>query len=148
MKVILNKDVKNLGVKGDVVNVSAGYARNYLLPKNLAVEATDSNLKELKKIKQKQEEQKKQELQEAKEMAQKIEGKTLEIATKVGENGKLFGSITSKEIAELLENNFEIEIDKRKIEVKEAIKALGTYPVTVRIHPKVAAKITVQVVAE
>lgn len=148
MKVILNKDVKNLGVKGDVVNVSDGYARNYLLPKNLAVEATAGNLKELENLKQKQERQKELEFQKAKETAKKIEGKTLQAVTKVGDNGKLFGSITSKEIAELIEKNFGITVDKRKVEVKEAIKAIGTYPVTVRIHPQVAAKIMVQVVAE
>lgn len=148
MKVILNKDVKNLGVKGDVVNVSDGYARNYLLPKNLAVEATAGNLKELENLKQKQERQKELEFQKAKETAKKIEGKTLQAVTKVGDNGKLFGSITSKEIAELIEKKFGITVDKRKVEVKEAIKAIGTYPVTVRIHPQVAAKIMVQVVAE
>jgi large subunit ribosomal protein L9 len=148
MKVILLEDVKSLGVKDDVVDVSDGYARNYLLPKNLAVEATGGKLKELKSIKKRQMKQQEQELQKAREVAQKIEGKTLQAATKVGESGKLFGSITSKEIAELLKKDFKIEVDKRKIEIKETIKALGNYPVTVRIHPQVAAKITVQVVAE
>lgn len=148
MKVILNQDVKSLGVKGDVVEVSDGYARNYLLPKKLAVEATAGNLKELENLKQKQARQKEQELQKAKEIAKAIEGKTIKAITKAGENGKLFGSITSKEIAELLEKNFGITVDKRKVEIKEAIKTLGSYPVTVRIHPQVAAKITVQVVAE
>jgi len=104
-----------LGVKGDVVNVSDGYARNYLLPKNLAVEATSGNLKELKNLKKKQEQKKELELKKAKETAQKIEGKTIQAATRVGDNGKLFGSITNKEIAELLEKNFDISIDKIKI---------------------------------
>ena len=148
MKVILKEDIKSLGLKGDVVNVSDGYARNYLLPKNLAVEATSGNLKELENLKHKEEQKKEQELKKAMETARKIEGKTILAATRVGDNGKLFGSITNKEIAELLEKNFNISIDKRKIEIKEAIKALGTYPVTIRIHPQVVAKIMVQVVAE
>ncbi|MDS1030559.1 50S ribosomal protein L9 [Bacillota bacterium LX-D] len=148
MKVILNKEVKSLGAKGDVVDVSDGYARNYLFPKKLAKEATAGNLKELELAKKKQLQLKEQEILKAKETAKKIEGKILKISGKVGENGKLFGSVTSKEIAELLEKDFNLAVDKRKIDLKEAIKALGSYPITVRIHPQVSAKITVQVSGE
>lgn len=148
MKVILNKDVKNLGVKDDVVNVSDGYARNYLLPKGLAKEATVGNLREVENIRQREERQKAKELKAAEKAGQKIANKTMKVVTKVGDSGKLFGSITSKEIAELLEKNFNITVDRRKIEIKEPIKALGTYTITVRLHPQVTAKVIVEVVAE
>lgn len=148
MKVILVKDVKALGQKGQVVEVADGYARNYLLPRGLAKEATPGNLKELELIQKKQQRQKEEELQAAKETAKKIEGKVLKFTAKVGDNGKLFGSITSKEIMELLNKEYGVKVDKRKVELKENIKSLGSYPVTVRIHPQVEAKITIQVVEE
>lgn len=148
MKVILIKDVKSLGRKGQVVEVADGYARNYLLPRGLAKEATPGNLKELEQLKKKEERKKEEELQAAKETAKKIEGKVLTFTAKVGESGKLFGSITSKEIAELLEKEYGVKVDKRRVELAENIKSLGSYPVAVRIHPQVEAKITVQVVEE
>ncbi|WP_227763044.1 50S ribosomal protein L9 [Zhaonella formicivorans] len=148
MKVILNKDIKSLGTRGAVVEVSDGYARNYLLPRGLAKEATAGNLKEIEMLKQKQERKKEEELMAAQETARKIEGKVLKITSKVGENGKLFGSITNKEIAEVLQAQYEVTVDKRKIELKENIKALGVYPITVRLHPQVSANLTVQVLGE
>lgn len=148
MKVILNKEIKSLGARGAVVEVSDGYARNYLLPKGLAKEATAGNLKEIELVKHRQERQKEQELLKAKELAKLIEGKTVQISGKAGENGKLFGSITSKEIAEILESRYKVAVDKRKIELKEHIKALGVYPITVRIHPQVSANLNVQVLGE
>lgn len=148
MKVILNKDVKSLGQKGQVVEVADGYARNYLFPRGLAKEATAGNLKELEQLKKKEERKKQEELENAKELARKIEGKVLKFTAKVGDNGKLFGSITSKEIAEHLEKQFNVKVDKRKVELAENIKSLGSYPVAVRIHPQVEAKVTVQVVEE
>ena len=125
MKVILLKDVKGTGVKGDVVNVSDGYARNFLFPKGLAVEATKSNLNELKNKERAQQKRIEQEKQEARELAKKISDITLVIKAKSGENGKLFGSVTNKEIAQELKKQHNITIDRKKIVLDEPIKQLG-----------------------
>lgn len=148
MKVILLSDVKKLGQKGDVVEVAEGYARNYLIPKGLAREATAGSLKELKAIKAKQAAQEKQQLEQARQIASKLEGQAIQIISKAGDKGRLFGSVTNKEVAEALEAQFDVEIDRRKIELKEAIKSLGDYPIKVKIHPQVAANMTVRVVGE
>lgn len=145
MKVILQADVKGQGKKGDMINVSDGYARNFLLPKGLAVEATKSNIEAVKTQKAAQAHKKELELQAAKELAQKISECTVTIKAKAGENGKLFGSITSKDIAEALQSQHKIKIDKRKINLDEAIKALGTMEVEVKVYPEVTAKLTVTV---
>ncbi|ADG83803.1 50S ribosomal protein L9 [Thermincola ferriacetica] len=145
MKVILMEDVKKLGKKGDIVNVAEGYARNFLFPRNLAVEATQGNLKNLEQKKQAEMAKKAQLLQEAKNLAEKIEGLEIKVATKVGDGGKLFGSVTSKDVAEKLYEQHKIQVDKKKIEI-DTIKTLGTYQASVKIHPEVQARFTVKVV--
>lgn len=147
MKVILKKDVKSLGKKGQVCEVSDGYARNFLFPRELAVEATTGNLNDLASKKANEQRKKEKEKQEAQELAAKLNSITLEVITKTGEGGRLFGSVTNKEIAEALKAKYKIDIDKRKIELKEPIKALGTFNVQVKLHPEVSAQFQVQVKA-
>lgn len=145
MKVILLKDVKGLGKSGELVNAKDGYARNFLLPKNIAIEATKENLA---KWKQEQKELKKQEEAEKAEalsIKEKLEKTTVEFKSKAGENGKLFGSITSKDIAEKLKKEYKIEIDRRKIEMDDNIKELGTTNVIVRVYPEITASLKVKV---
>ncbi|NMB38456.1 MAG: 50S ribosomal protein L9 [Firmicutes bacterium] len=146
MKVILQKDLKNLGKEGDIVDVAEGYGRNYLLPRGLAVEATEGNIRQVKTEKQAQKQKKAREIEEAQVIAERINGQKLQISTTVGEGGKLFGSITNQEIAQRLKKQYKVEIDKRKIDLAEPIKSLGKYPITIRIHPKVRAEIIVDVV--
>ena len=148
MKVILLTEVKKLGKKGDVVEVAEGYGRNYLLAKGLAVEATEGKLKELKEQKNAENRRKEKELMEARALAEKIKSIEVVLYGKCGENGKLFGAITSKDIADALEKNYKIKIDKRKLDLKENIKALGGYTVEVKLHPEVAAKLRVAVIEE
>ncbi|MHB1420375.1 MAG: 50S ribosomal protein L9 [Bacillota bacterium] len=147
MKLILISDVKSLGNKGEVVEVSQGYARNYLLPHGLALEATSGNLKEVERKKQQEKQKKDNELAAAQETGRNLDGATVNLTSKAGEGGKLFGSITSKEIAQALARDFKLQVDKRKIELKEPIKALGVYPVSVKLHPKVQITVQVNVVA-
>ncbi|KRQ85971.1 50S ribosomal protein L9 [Caloramator mitchellensis] len=148
MKVILNADVKGVGKKGDVVNVSDGYARNFLFPRNLAIEATEGSLRQVQAQKAMEEQKKKEELQKAKELAKKISELTVELTVKAGENGKLFGSITSKDIAEQLKKQHGIEIDKKKIELDDAIKMAGVYNVEIKVYPEVSAKLKVNIKAQ
>lgn len=143
MKVILMQDDKTLGKKGDIVNAKEGYARNFLFPKKIAVEATPANMKILENQKKLQEQKEQELLDEAKKLEEEIMKITLVIKTKSGENGKLFGSITTKEIAELLKETHNIDIDKRKLELEDSIKALGNYTVKVKLHSKVTAKLNV-----
>lgn len=145
MKVILKEDVKALGKKGKVCEVSDGYARNFLIPRGLAVEATQGNVQDLAH-KQKQEEQRKQKEKEAAlDLAARIETMDVVLKVKVGEKGRLFGSVTNKEIAEVLENEYKLKLDKRKIELKETIKAIGEHTVTVKLHPEVNATLKIKV---
>lgn len=148
MKVILQNDVKKLGKKGDVVEVAEGYGRNYLLPRGLAVEATAGNIKQVTMEKQVQKGKRNKVLQEAQKIAEHIDGQKLQIGAKVGEAGKLFGSITTQDIADRLKKQYKVEIDKRKIDLKEPIKSLGNFNVIIKVHPKVQAKITVDVVED
>ncbi len=148
MKVILLQDVKGQGKKGDVVNASDGYARNFLFPKNLAVEATTGNMKTLGEQKQAQQNKKDRELGDAKALAEKISELTVIIKTKAGEGGRLFGSVTSKEIAEAFEKQHKIQLDKRKIVLPDSIKEMGTRTIDVKIYPGVVAKLKVSVVEE
>ncbi|MBZ4646736.1 MAG: large subunit ribosomal protein [Petroclostridium sp.] len=148
MQVILQADVKGHGKKGDLVNVSDGYARNYLLPKGLAIEATKSNLNVMQGQKAAQAYKKEKELAEAKELAQKLSKVTVTIKAKAGENGKLFGSITSKDIVDKLKEQHKIEIDKRKVNLPEAIKVLGAMEVEIKVYPEVSSKIKVNVIEE
>lgn len=144
MEVILKNDVKGLGKKGEKVTVSEGYARNFLFPRGLAAEINAQLMSELKNKQSSQQFKADEELKAAKGYAEKIEGKTIVIKAKGGTNGRLFGSVTAKEIATVVEQNFGVKVDKRKITVED-IKAFGTYNVQVRLHPQVTADFKVQV---
>lgn len=146
MKVILQSDVKKLGKKGDLVDVAEGYARNFLIPRGLAVAATASNLKSLEAQKSQEEAKAKREEAEAKELAGRLGGLTLTIKAKTGESNRLFGSVTTGDIADELKSVHDIVVDKRKIELEEPIKALGVYQVPIRLHPGVTGTLKVQVV--
>ncbi|SFB16203.1 large subunit ribosomal protein L9 [Acetitomaculum ruminis DSM 5522] len=148
MKVILKEDVKSLGKKGDIVNVSDGYARNKLIPGKLAVEATKSNLNDLKLTKRHEEKVAAQNLEAAKALAEELKDKSVEIPVKCGDGGKVFGSVSSKEIVKAVKEQLKIEIDKKKLVLPEAIKSLGYHEVTLKIHPKVSAIIRVHAVEE
>ncbi|MBQ2964271.1 MAG: 50S ribosomal protein L9 [Clostridia bacterium] len=144
MKVVLRQDVKSLGKKGELVNVSDGYARNFLFPKNLASEANAQAMSELKNKEQAEKYRIETETAAAKAAAAKISGKTVKVVAKAGQNGKLFGSVTSKEVAAQIKADFGVELDKRKVDVED-IKSFGTYPVTVKLNHGVTASLYVQV---
>ncbi len=145
MKVILLQDVKSLGKKDAVVNVSDGYARNMLFPKKMAVEATSKNMNDLKLKKANQEKLAKEQLDAARAFAGELETKEVTVYIKAGEGGRTFGSISSKEIAEAAKAQCGVEIDKKKIQMPEAIKSLGVYEVSVKLHPQVTGKLKVKV---
>mgnify|MGYP004595883359 FL=1 len=145
MKVILLEDVKSLGKKGETVNVSDGYARNLLVPKKLGVEATPKNLNDLKLQKANQAKIAQEQLDAAKAFAEELASKEIILAIKVGEGGKTFGSVSSKEIAEAAKKQFDLDIDKKKIQLPNPIRALGTTEVGVKLHPKVTASLKVTV---
>ena len=147
MKVILKDDVKNVGNMGQIVNVSDGYARNYLVPRGLAVEASSKNIKSVEHEKRIIQEKAKKIKKSAEELSESISKLTLVIKAHAGEEGKLFGSVTTMDIAELLKNEG-FEIDKKKISIEEPIKRLGTHTVNVKIHPEIIANVTVQVEQE
>ena len=144
MKVVLLADVKGKGKKGELCNVSDGYARNFLFPKKLAVEADNAALNELKNREEAIAHHKKEELDQAKETAAKLDGKTVSITAKAGAGGKLFGSVTSKEIAAEIKNSLGIEVDRKKMNVAD-IKNFGEYTAEIKLHQGVSAKITVKV---
>lgn len=148
MKVILLQDVKSLGKKGEIVNVSDGYARNFVLPKKLGLEANAKNMNDLKLQKANEEKKAKEQLEAAKELAKTVESKEVTVKMRSGEGGKAFGSISSKEIAEEAKKQCALELDKKKIQLPEPIKALGAYEVNIKLHPKVSAKLKVKVVEE
>ena len=145
MKVILMQDVKSLGKKGEIVNVNDGYARNFILPKKLGVEANGKNLNDLKLKKQNEEKVAQENLDAAKELAAKLGEGKVELKIKTGEGGKTFGSVSSKEIAVADKEQMGIDIDKKKIQLKESIKTLGMHLVPVKLHPKVTAELKVHV---
>ena len=145
MKVILLEDVKSLGKKGQIVNVSDGYARNMILPKKLGVEATSKNLNDLKLRKANEEKVAQENLDAAKAFAEKLSTKEVILTLKVGEGGRTFGSVSSKEIAEAVKEQMHLDIDKKKIQLKEQIKTLGTHIVSVKLHPEVTAELNVSV---
>ena len=145
MEVILLQDVKTLGKKGQIVNVNDGYARNYILPKKLGMEATTKNLNDLKLKKANEEKLKKEQLEEAKLFAKKLEAKPVLLQIKGGEGGRLFGSVSTKEIAKAVNDQLGYDIDKKKMQLSEAIKSLGTHTVPIKIHKDVTANLTVQV---
>lgn len=148
MKVILQQEVKKLGKAGEILEVSEGYARNFLLPKKLAIPATSTNINAAQQKKASDQRKAAQANDEARVMAAQLSKVSVKLAVKLGEGGKLFGSVTAKDVADALKEQYGIDMDKRKIEIKEAIKALGTYPVTVRLHPEIAAKIELVVTAK
>ncbi len=145
MKVILNADIKGVGKKNEIINASDGYARNFLFPKKLAVPADAQNMNILNAKKASEQHKKNVEFEEAKKTQEKMKEIVVKIKTKAGENGKTFGSITSKEISENLEKQFKIKVDKKKISLPEQIKTLGTYIVDVKLFEGVVGKLTVSV---
>lgn len=144
MKVVLLTDVKGHGKKGELCNVSDGYARNYLLPKKLAIEADNAALNELKNREESAAHHKKEEINAAKETAAKLEGKTVVIKAKAGDSGKLFGAVTSKEIANEIKNSLGVEIDRKKMNVAD-IKNHGEYTAEIRLYQGITAKVNVKV---
>lgn len=145
MQVILLEDVKSLGKKGQIVNVNDGYARNFILPKKLGLEATSKNLNDLKLQKQNEEKVAQELLDAAKDLAKKIEAGKVEVKIKTGEGGRTFGSVSSKEIAVAVKEQMGYDIDKKKIQMKDSIKNLGTFIVPVKLHAKVTAELKVHV---
>ena len=145
MKVILVEDVKSLGKKGEIVNVSDGYARNMILPKKLGVEATPKNLNDLKLQKANDAKIAQEQLEAARAFAKNLEDKKVTLKLKVGEGGKTFGSVSAKEIAEAAKEQLGLDIDKKKLQLPGAIRELGTTDVPVKLHPKVTGKLTVVV---
>lgn len=148
MKIILLEDVKSLGKKGEIVNVSDGYARNYVLPKKLGVEANAANRNDLKLQKANADKVAKEQLEKAQELAKALEAKEVVLKMRSGEGGRAFGSVSSKEIAAAAKEQCALELDKKKIQLPEAIKALGVYEVSVKLHPKVTGKLRVKVVED
>ncbi|ENZ00206.1 50S ribosomal protein L9 [Clostridium thermobutyricum] len=145
MKVILLQDVKKIGKKGEVINVSDGYARNFLFPKKLAKEATDANLHILNNQKENERKQKLAEIEAAQKLASELKGKEVKIEAKSGENGKLFGAITSKDVAQEINKVYKMNIDKKKI-VMDTIKVAGGYEIEVKLYPEVSTKMKVIIV--
>ena len=148
MKVILLEDVKSLGKKGEIVNVNDGYARNFIFKKNLGLEATNKNLNDLKLQKKKEAKIAQENLDAAKELAAKLEAEKVTLSIKVGEGGRVFGSVSSKEITQAVKDQLNLEIDKKKIQLKDHIKSLGVTEVPVKLHPDVTATLKVHVIEE
>ncbi len=145
MKVILLADVKSLGKKGEIVDVSDGYARNMILPKKLGVEATSKNLNDLKLQNQHAEKVAAENLEAAKQLAEELKDKKVELTAKVGEGGRMFGSISTKEIAEAAKKQIGLDLDKKKMQLKEPIKSFGMYEVPIKLHPQVTGTLAVHV---
>ena len=146
MKVILIEDVKSLGKKGEIVNVSDGYAKNKLIPGKLAVEANSKNMNDLKLQKQHEDKVAQENLEAARALAKELEGKVVKVSVKSGEGGKVFGSVSSKEVAKAAADQLGLELDKKKMQLDEAIKTLGYHDVTIKLHPKVSAILRVNVI--
>lgn len=144
MKVILKQDVKSLGKKGDLVNASDGYARNFLFPKGLAIEANASAMNDFNNKESAKKFHKAEEIKAAQQTADKLSGKTFKLTAKAGANGKLFGSVTSKDVAKQIKAELNIEVDKRKI-VMEDVKAFGTVEAEIKVYQGISAKVFVQV---
>lgn len=145
MKIILLQDEKKLGKKGDIIEASEGYARNYILPKKIGVEATPKNMNDLKLKKANDEKVAREQLEAAKAMAADLENRQVLVKIKAGEGGKAFGSVSSKEIAAAYKEQHGLDIDKKKIVLPESLKNFGTYEVPVKLHPQVTGKLTVKV---
>lgn len=143
MKVILLQDVKSLGKKDEIVNVSDGYARNFIFKKNLGIEATPKNMNDLKLRQQNDDKVAAENLAAAREFAAEIQTKSIEVSIKTGQDGKVFGSVSTKEIAAAAKDQLGYDLDKKKMQLKEPIKSLGTHMVPIRLHPKVTAELKV-----
>ena len=148
MKVILLEDIKGVGKKDQVINASDGYARNFLLPKKKAVEANNENMAKLKAKNDSKAYKKEMDIKEAKELAEKIKSIFLKLKVKAGENGKIFGGVTSKEVAEELKNEYSIEIDKKKILIPETIKNVGHFFIDIKLYEGIIAKLNLNVMSE
>ncbi len=148
MKVILNEDIKGIGQKGQIIEVADGYGRNFLLKKKKAILATESGIKEVKAINEKMAKKKAAEIQEAKDLAAKLEGQEIVFYEKVGTEGRLFGAVTNKEICEQVNKIFNLNFDKKKFDLKDTIKHLGTEHCKIKIFPGVSAEIKVRVEAK
>lgn len=146
MKVILLQDVKSVGKKGDILEANDGYARNFLLPKKMAVAATADNLNNLKLQKNNQKKVAQEQLEAAQNFAKELESKEVVVSIKAGAGGKTFGSVSSKEIAQAYKEQCGVEIEKKKIQMEESIKSFGVYEVKVKLHPKVTGTLRVKVV--
>lgn len=145
MKIILLEDVKTLGKKGDVVDVSDGYARNAILPKKLGVEANSKNMNDLKLQKANDVKRAKEQLEAAQEFARELESNTVVVKMKAGEGGRAFGSVSTKEIVQAFKQQYDITLDKKKIQLPEALKNFGTYEVAIKLHPQVMGKFSVKI---
>lgn len=145
MKIILLQDEKKLGKKGDIIEASEGYARNYIIPKKIGVEATPKNMNDLKLKKANEERIAQEQLDAARALAASLEEKTVVLKIKTGEGGKVFGSVSSKEIAAAVKEQYGIEFDKKKIQLAENLKSCGSYEVNIKLHPQVTGKLIVKV---
>ena len=148
MKVILKTDIKGVGKKDEIINASDGYARNFLFPKNLAVEANKENMSKLKAKQNSEKFQKNQEKEEAMKTADKLSKILLKIKVKAGENGKIFGGVSSKDVAQELSKQYSIEVDKKKIDLKETIKTLGVHNIEIKLFEGVVGKLKIDVISE
>ena len=148
MKVILKADIKGVGKKDQVINASDGYARNFLFPKNLAVEANAENMSKLKTKQDSNAFKKSQEKEEAQKIADKLSKILMKVQVKAGENGKIFGGVSSKEIAENLEKQYNIKVDKKKIDLKETIKTLGMFTIEIKLYEGVVGKLKIDVISK
>ena len=148
MKVILQQDVKKVGSKGDIVEVSEGYGRNFLLPKKLAVEATAANLETAKQKANSAARKKQQATDEARLLAAQLEKVSVKVAVRIGEGGKLFGSVTGKDVVDALAKEHGIDVDRRKISLKSEVTGAGEYEAVIKVHPEIQSTIRVLVVAE
>ena len=148
MKVILKADIKGVGKKDQVINASDGYARNFLFPKNLAVEANAKNMSKLKAKQDSNAFKKSQEKEEAQKIADKLSKILMKVQVKAGENGKIFGGVSSKEIAENLEKQYSIKVDKKKIDLKETIKTLGMFTIEIKLYEGVVGELKIDVISK
>jgi len=148
MKVILKQDIDKLGKVGEVAEVSDGFGRNFLIPQGKAISYTKGNLKQAEYLKKKEMDKKERELNEAKNFAEKLNNLSLEIKVKAGEQDKLYGSVTSKDISDVLASEYGLELDKKKIDLKEPLKKLGVYDLPVNLYKDVVARLRVKVIAE
>lgn len=148
MKVILLTDIKGVGKKDQIINASDGYARNFLLPKNMAVPADAENMSKLKARENSRQYKKDQDKENAKKIAEQLSKVIIKVKVKVGENGKIFGGVSSKEIAEILKKDHNIEIDKKKVELKEAIKVLGITNVKIKLYEGIYGTVKVDLLPE